>query len=83
MKSVIASVQDVKAEFFGRPFTARSEAEAVRMFADGIKDNQTQMSQHPEDFILYHIGLFNDETGEITPGKPRILIAGTSLITKA
>lgn len=80
MKNVLVSVLDLKAEFFGKPFAARTPGEAIRIFTDGINDNQTTLHQHPEDFALYHLADYDDQTGIVTRIEPPLLLlAGTSV----
>lgn len=37
---------------------------AVRLLNDLVNDRNTSIAKHPEDFILYLIGEFNDSTAE-------------------
>jgi len=64
-QSNLYTIHDSKAEFYRPPFVARSKGEAIRMFAQGANDKETQLAQHPEDFTLYQIGTFDDITGQI------------------
>lgn len=78
MKHVLCAVLDTKASYHGRPFTARTTGEAIRIFSDGVRDKETPMNSHPEDYVLYQIGYFDDETGNIEP-EHKLLISGTSI----
>lgn len=66
----IISVQDTKAEAFLQPICVRTIPEALRLFEQQTKDPNSQFSKTPEDFILHHIGDYNELTGEITPCSP-------------
>lgn len=64
MIQVICSVKDRAAEAFGRPMFVPSIGVAIRGFTDEINrsDANNQMYAHPDDFDLYEIGTFDDET---------------------
>jgi len=61
------AVRDKKAQYFLKPFFARNEGEASRSFVDACHDTQTPLAHHPEDYDLYLIGGFDDETGSLKP----------------
>lgn len=69
MKRKIVAVLDAAASTFGTPFFVVSTGQAVRSFKDEInrpaEDNP--LNRHPEDFTLYCLGEYDDETGEIVP----------------
>lgn len=70
----ILAVKDNKANTFKNFFPARRIEEAVRSFSDVCNDKQSDMFKFAEDFALYHMGVFDDETGEIAPTYPPRLI---------
>jgi len=57
------SVYDEKAQHFGYMFFRKTHAEAIRYFSDGARDKQTILGQHPEDFVLYHLGTVDEQNG--------------------
>lgn len=63
------SILDKKSEIFSFPFEAPNELVALRHIVTAVKDNQTHLFHHPEDYTLYLLGEFNDETGEISAAK--------------
>lgn len=63
----VMSVRDTKSDTFGRPFFAPSLGAAIRSFADFVNSKEdSDIVRHPEDFNLYHLGTFDDETGKFT-----------------
>ena len=51
-----------------QPFVARSETDARRTLALGFEDPgflQSPAGRHPQDFAMYHVGVFEDESGVI------------------
>lgn len=69
----IYSIHDSKASFYDRPFFARTDGEAIRLFSDAINDEKTPISAHYADFTLFGLGEFDEQTGVITPVTPRSL----------
>lgn len=70
------AIRDVKVAF-QRPFFAPTIGSAIRAFSDEVQriDANNEMSRHPADYALYHLGEYNDDTGAITPlSNPQLLI---------
>lgn len=69
MKLVIVAVRDLKAEAYGRPIFVNAIGQAIRSFQDEVNrpDQQNEMNRHPEDFSLWHLGEYDDQSGLITP----------------
>lgn len=78
MKYKICSVHDSKMEEYGQPFFVAALGLAVRSFGDECKrvDANNNMSKHPEDFTLYHLGEFDSESGDFSSQAPRIIAQG-------
>lgn len=78
----IFSVFDSKAAFFGQPFADQSIASATRNFSDAVNDGSNPNNlwhKHPEDFSLFHVGEFDNETGELLPMNPKNLITASAI----
>lgn len=58
---------DQKARVYLTPFYVTHIAVGVRAFSDAAKLPDHQVCKHPEDFTLYHLGSFNDETADYSP----------------
>lgn len=65
MKLVLCSVKDRAADAYGRPMFVPSVGVAIRSFSDEVnrKDADNQLYNHPDDFDLYELGEFDDNTG--------------------
>lgn len=63
----IYTIYDTKAEQYGNPVYCRTDAEARRQFGVVARDENTEIGKHPEDFLLYRIGTFDPETGNLKP----------------
>lgn len=70
MKVKIFSILDAKTGAYMQPFFALAIGQAARMFGDNVNDTTSGMNKHPEDYVLYHIGEFDDNSGELTPTGP-------------
>lgn len=57
------SIYDDAAKVFLRPFTARNDGEALRVFSDMSVAADHVCGQHPEHFALFRVGQFDDNLG--------------------
>lgn len=74
MKLEIFDIFDSATASYHRPFFMLSKTEAIRAFIDIINDEKSAIHKHPEDFTLFHLGTFNQETAEFTfPPSPTSL----------
>lgn len=65
MKIVIVSILDTAAGAYGRPAYIASEGVAIRQFQDEVnrQSDDNQLYRHPDDFQLFYLGTFDDNTG--------------------
>lgn len=63
MKLVVCSVRDSALDAYMRPFVAPTTAIAVRSFVDEVKREQSEMHKHRDDYALYKIAEFDEESG--------------------
>lgn len=70
MKLQIFTVHDSKAEAYMNPFTMENKQLAIRGFQDAVNAD-TPFAKHPEDYCLFHVGSFSQETGIIEPIRPK------------
>lgn len=79
MKQIICTVKDRAADAYGRPMFVPSAGVAIRSFSDEInRDNaENQLYNHPDDFDLYELGEFDDNTGLFSlHEQPKLLSLG-------
>lgn len=67
MQLKIYSIRDTKAEVFHPPFFQKSHGEAERSFSELLRDEKSLIYKYPEDYDLYYLGNYDDQTGKITP----------------
>lgn len=61
------TILDTKAEWWGLPFYSKNDAVAMRTVFNAMRSAESEYGAHPEDFILYRIGAFDQDRGIITP----------------
>lgn len=81
MKLKMFSVFDSKAAFFGQVFMEHSEGVAFRSFTDSCNsdDPRNGFALHPEDYSLFYLGEFDNETGEFDSVKPRNMVTASAV----
>lgn len=63
------SVFDAKVNAFMSPFFLRTTGEAERAFFNTCRDPESNFFRNPEDYHLYFVGEFDEDTGEVKPVK--------------
>lgn len=69
MKMQIVALRDTVANVYGQPMFVASIGGAIRSFGDqcqGEPTDQNQLAKHPGDFEMWHLGTYDDETGNFT-----------------
>lgn len=65
MIKVVCGVRDSAAQVYGQPWFVPSTGVAVRGFSDAVRgSDKNDLTSHPEDFTLFQLGTFDDETGK-------------------
>lgn len=62
----VFAVKDLKAKAFLQPFFSNSRGSAMRAFGDAVQDKNCPFNKHPEDYILYEIGTYDDSSAYLT-----------------
>lgn len=60
MRLSVYTIYDVIAQTFNKPFTEINHGTATRSFKQSLAG-----APNPEDYILYYIGTFDTENGEL------------------
>lgn len=68
-KLIMVAVRDLAIQAFNRPFFVPAVGAAVRSFSDEVnrKAQENVMSHHPEDFELWELGTFDEDSGQLSP----------------
>jgi len=67
MKHKVYSIRDAKAEVFNCPFYKKTHGEAERDFKTLCNDPKSTVFNFPEDFDLYYVGEYDDDSGKLAP----------------
>lgn len=69
MEFQVLATRDIVANVYGQPMFVPHIGMSIRSFGDECKrkDPNNILSQHPEDFELWHLGTYDDNTGELKP----------------
>lgn len=67
MKTKMYSIFDQKAAIFHPPLPQRTHGEAERTFASQVMATDSKIGQFPEDYDLYYVGEYDQETGKFEP----------------
>lgn len=73
------AVRDTGARLYGNPFFSVRDEVAVRDFSQAVNDPQSAMYHAPEDFALYWLGSFDDESGDFVCAEPKRLCLALSV----
>lgn len=73
---LIFAVKDTAVNAFGTPFYEQTRASAVRAFTDAVNqaDPTNQFHKHPEDFVLFQLGQFDEDNGVIAGHQPKQIV---------
>lgn len=63
---ILVALRDVKTGAFLPPFTATTLGEAERTYGDILRQ-ETIIGKHANDFPLYEVGRFDEQTGQVSP----------------
>jgi hypothetical protein len=71
----IFSIYDNVAQIFEPPFTEKNKGTAIRRIQDLIQNNvQSPYAKFPDNFVLYHIGYFDNSAAGILDLEPEQVI---------
>ncbi len=65
MEKHLFTVYDSAASLYLDPFVAPTIEFAIREFKSVVNKEGHQFNQYPEDYTLFHIGVFSPETAEL------------------
>ena len=73
MKFGIYSVRDTATGTYNAPFIAQTNAQAMRQFGDLAQEQNTNVNKHPDDFELFLVGTWDDDTSLLDNHEPQKL----------
>lgn len=75
------SIFDTKASLFGGPFFAFNDGVAQRNVAASVRGGDSLLSKFPEDYQLFRVGAFDDQSGIVEPAIPAVHVCNLSSLT--
>jgi len=81
----VVAVHDSAMDAFSRPFHVPTTQAAVRSFSDEVNrvSADNPLNAHPDDFILYHLAMFEDESGRFENlSSPAQLVRAKDVVVK-
>lgn len=69
MKSNAYTIFDSKSKTYTLPWFAMNDEVAIRAFKDKVNKEGHEFNLHPEDYSLFGIGSYEDNTGVLTPSQ--------------
>lgn len=81
MQLKIYSLRDSKSEIFNVPFYKLTHGEAERDFRSLVNDEKSMVHKYPEDYDLYYLGEYDDNSGKMTSlDSPMHLVKAVQLV---
>lgn len=80
MEFEIYIMYDAAKEIYNSPMCFTNDADSMRSFAHEAMKEDSLVHTHPSDFILYNVGTFYENTGEIISHKPERVCAGNDFV---
>lgn len=83
MKMSVYSIFDRKALVYHQPYFALNHAVAVRTLSDAVADPNSMFGRHPNDYVLYCIGQYDDSKGSMESSSPLEHVIDAIALVKA
>lgn len=81
MSNQIFAIRDVKVSSYHTPFFTQNEIMAVRNLTAYLTNENSIISQFPEDYELFHLGSFDEITAKFTMfDNPKFVINAMSVV---
>lgn len=82
MKLNAYTIYDVASGAYMRPFFSQADGQAIRGFKDIATDADHEVGKHPEDYTLYRVGSWNDNTGKLEGEDLEKLATGLEMVSQ-
>lgn len=80
----VVAIRDRAIDAFGQPAFVPTLGAAVRGFGDEVNNRESALNAHPEDYDLYHLADFDNESGKFQQlEQPRQIAIGKDLVQGA
>lgn len=80
MEYIICVIKDRSIDAYVNLHVVRAEGQAIRQFMDALADDKAgTLYKHPDDYDLYRIGKYDDNTATLHPETPTKIGDGKQL----
>lgn len=69
---LVFTIYDSKAEAYLQPFFSPTKNTALRMFERAANDGESDIARWAEDYTLFEIGTWDQDTGLLLPHEAKI-----------
>lgn len=76
----VFSIYDSASGLYAQPSIMASKGVAIRSFTDQVNDPNSIISKHPDDYSLYYLADYDDETGTFNSTIVERLINGSDCV---
>jgi hypothetical protein len=76
------TVFDRKSLVYAPPFFSPTDGSAARALQDAVADTNTPIGSHPNDYVLYYIGTYDDQKGRLEPVDPLVHVIDAIALVK-
>lgn len=83
MPKNLYSVYDAVALIWMPPLCQRTDGEAARAFCASVTDPQHGFFVQAPDLRLYRVGTFDQDTGELKPVTPELILSGGEAVARS
>lgn len=66
----VYAIRDVRTQAYLKPVFLQNEAVLDRALRDGLGDENSLFSHHPEDYQVFYLGEYDDSSGKLDVGAP-------------
>jgi len=80
MKLLICAVRDSKAAAFMAPIPFGSKGLAVRALMEAVKKGNNPIAEYKNDHSIWHLGYYDDNTGELESCTPELIAEASEMI---
>ncbi len=80
MKTNIYAIFDTASGCYLKTIFARADGEIMREFQNMCSDKEHPCGQHPEDYSLFRLGNFEDQTGKLSDEDNECLATGLEMV---
>ncbi|WNK14332.1 MAG: nonstructural protein [Microvirus sp.] len=75
----VIAVRDRAADVFGQPVIVANLGSAIRSFGDEVNNEKSAFFGHPDDYDLWEIGSYDDESGTLVSRDKKQIAIGKEM----